>query len=107
MPEKESSEGEGTFFPKAHFLTLSGAITKLTAIYGMMKDKLVSQQRMRTQAGRADDGLGPNTDIGNRLRALYGAVQDEGVPEQLLDLLEKLDSAEQAQQAKNPARDGE
>ena len=67
----------------------------------------MTQQRMRTQAGRADDGLGPNTDIGNRLRALYGAVQDEGVPDQLLDLLEKLDNAEQAQKAKNTTRDGE
>lgn len=73
----------------------------------MMKDKLVTQQRMRTQTGRADDGLGPNTDIGNRLRALYGAVQDEGVPDQLLDLLEKLDGAEMAQRTKNAARDGE
>lgn len=63
----------------------------------MIKDKLVSQQRTRMQAGRADDGLGPNTDIGARLRALYGSVQDEGVPDQLLDLLEKLDSAEAAQ----------
>lgn len=73
----------------------------------MIKDKLVTQQRMRTQAGRADDGLGPNSDIGARLRALYGAVQDEGVPEQLLDLLEKLDSAEQVQKAKTASRDGE
>ncbi len=73
----------------------------------MMKEQLVTQQRMRTQAGRADDGLGPNTDIGARLRALYGAVQDEGVPDQLLDLLEKLDSAEQAHKAKNATRGGE
>lgn len=73
----------------------------------MMKDNLVTQQRMRTQAGRADDGLGPNTDIGARLRALYGAVQDEGVPDQLLDLLEKLDNAEQAHKNKGAARDGE
>lgn len=73
----------------------------------MIKDKLVTQQRMRTQAGRAEDGLGPNTDIGARLRALYGAVQDEGVPDQLLNLLEKLDSAENAHKQKNSARDGE
>lgn len=65
------------------------------------------QQRMRMQAGRADDGLGPTSDIGSRLRALYGAVQEEGVPEQLLDLLEKLDSAEQAQAGKKSARDEE
>jgi len=70
----------------------------------MTKDNQLAQQRMR-QPGRADDGLGPNSDIGSRLRALYGAVQDEGVPAQLLDLLEKLDSAEQAQ-AKSAARDG-
>lgn len=74
----------------------------------MEKDKLLTQQRMRTQAVRADDGLGPNTDIGARLRALYGAVQDEGVPDQLLDLLEKLDGAERQQSARNDQnRDGE
>lgn len=73
----------------------------------MIKDRLVTQQRTRMQAGRADDGLGPNTDIGARLRALYGAVQDEGVPEHLLDLLEKLDTAEQAHKARNAVRDGE
>lgn len=72
----------------------------------MIKENIVSQQRTRVQAGRADDGLGPNTDIGSRLRALYGSVQDEGVPENLLDLLEKLDSAEQAQKAKNTDRGG-
>jgi len=44
----------------------------------------------------AEDGLGANSDIGAKLRALYGAVQDEGIPESLLDLLERLDQAEQA-----------
>lgn len=73
----------------------------------MKKDNLVTQQRVRMQAGRADDGLGPTTDIGSRLRALYGAVQDEGVPEQLLDLLERLDTAEKAQTQKSTGRDGE
>jgi hypothetical protein len=72
----------------------------------MMKEKLVTQQRMRTQTGRADDGLGPNSDIGARLRALYGAVQDEGVPDQLLDLLEKLDNAERTQKDKGSPSDG-
>jgi hypothetical protein len=64
---------------------------------------------VRSQAGRADDGLGPNSDIGDRLRALYGAIQDEGVPSQFLDLLEKLDSVEQSQQPKpkNASRGGD
>lgn len=43
---------------------------------------------------RQDDGLGPTSDIGTRLRALFGAVQDEPIPDRLLDLLEKLDRAE-------------
>lgn len=73
----------------------------------MKKDNLVTQQRVRMQAERADDGLGPTSDIGSRLRALYGAVQDEGVPDQLLDLLEKLDNAEQAQSDKSSNRGGE
>jgi hypothetical protein len=49
-----------------------------------------------------DDGLGPTSDIGAKLRALYGAVQDEGIPERLLDLLERLDQAEQ--QASAPGK---
>ncbi|MEO5806363.1 NepR family anti-sigma factor [Devosia sp.] len=65
------------------------------------------QQRARVQAGPSDDGLGPNTDIGSRLRALYGSVQDEGVPDQLLDLLEKLDSAEAAQKSNTGAQNGQ
>ena len=43
---------------------------------------------------RSDDGLGPNSDIGAKLRALYGSVQDEGIPDRFLDLLEQLDRAE-------------
>ena len=64
----------------------------------------MNQQNMRQQP---DDGLGPTSDIGSRLRALYGAVQEEGVPDQLLDLLEKLDSAEQAQKSKQTSQSGE
>ena len=85
------------FFGAGAFYGLRGRSDHLV---GMIKDIFVSQQRVRMQ-GRVEDGLGPNSDIGSRLRALYGAVQDEGVPDQLLDLLEKLDSAEQAQSVKN------
>jgi hypothetical protein len=73
----------------------------------MTNNNRVTQQRARMQTGRADDGLGPNSDIGSRLRALYGAVQEEGVPDQLLDLLEKLDNAEKNQSATSMGRDGE
>ena len=38
---------------------------------------------------RNDDGLGPTSDIGARLRALFGAVQDEPVPdrEELIEIM--------------------
>lgn len=51
----------------------------------------------RSALPEQNDGLGPTTNIGSRLRALYGAIQDEGVPDQLLELLERLDDAELAQ----------
>ena len=62
-----------------------------------MKEKGAIRQPVRVRYGQLEDGLGPNSDIGARLRALYGAVQDEGIPEKLLDLLEKLDQAEERQ----------
>jgi hypothetical protein len=43
---------------------------------------------------RQGDGLGPNSDIGSKLRALYGAVQEQAIPDKLLDLLDQLDEAE-------------
>lgn len=60
-----------------------------------MKEKNSTTLGTKGRAPRQDDGLGPNTDIGSKLRALYGSVQDEGIPDTLLDLLEKLDAIEQ------------
>ncbi len=62
----------------------------------MTKDKTMQLGQTRPRR-RSDDGLGPNTDIGMRLRALYSSVQEEGVPDRLLDLLEQLDDVERAQ----------
>lgn len=59
-----------------------------------MKDKPRSQDRPHLRARGRDDGLGPNSDIGAKLRALYGAVQEEPIPERFLDLLDRLDEAE-------------
>ncbi|AIJ68624.1 NepR family anti-sigma factor [Brucella suis] len=41
------------------------------------------------------DILGPNCEVGLKLKALYASIQDETIPDQFLDLLEKLDQAEQ------------
>lgn len=39
------------------------------------------------------------TQITQKLRELYDSVQDEGIPDRFLDLLEKLDEAEKAANA--------
>ena len=60
-----------------------------------MKDKTTMNDLGSIRQRRRNDGLGPNSDIGNKLRALFGAVQDEGIPSKLLDLLDKLDQVEE------------
>ena len=60
-----------------------------------MKDKTPASERIPVRLRRGNDGLGSNTDIGVKLRALYGSVQEEPIPDKLLDLLEKLDLAEE------------
>jgi hypothetical protein len=47
----------------------------------------------RTWPG-ATDPLAPGGKIGARLRAFYTALEQDPVPDTLLDLLEKLDEAE-------------
>jgi hypothetical protein len=60
-----------------------------------MKDKKQMNYATAGQFRRGDDMLGPNSDIGMKLRALYSAVQEETIPDKFLDLLERLDQAEQ------------
>ena len=59
-----------------------------------MKDKTDMQYAGSAVRRTMEDGLGPNSDIGMKLRALYGAVQDESIPDKFLELLEKLDQVE-------------
>lgn len=59
-----------------------------------MRDKTKMNDLSSPKPRQQDDGLGPTSDIGAKLRALFGAVQDEPIPDRLLDLLEKLDQAE-------------
>ncbi|CAM1641765.1 NepR family anti-sigma factor [Bartonella choladocola] len=48
--------------------------------------------------GPQDDLLGSNSEIAVKLRQFYTALQEEEIPEKFLDLLEKLDKAEQGSQ---------
>ncbi len=85
----------GTIFPAKHSSAQTGEATNLS--WGDFMQDTKAMNDMTGIRRRRDDGLGPNSEIGNKLRALYGAVQDEGIPPPLLDLLDRLDAAEQAQ----------
>lgn len=55
----------------------------------MMVDKI----HRKTPGSRRGD---PNEAISRKLKLLYTAVEEEGIPDRFLDLLEKLDLAERA-----------
>jgi hypothetical protein len=64
-----------------------------------MKEKSEMQYATAVRDRRHEEGLGPNSDIGRKLRALYSAVQEETIPDKFLELLEKLDQVEQQGEA--------
>jgi anti-sigma factor NepR-like protein len=61
-----------------------------------VKDKAKMNEMSVPRRRRSDDGLGSNSDIGAKLRAYYGAVQDQPIPDKFLELLDKLDEVERA-----------
>ena len=85
-------------FPAIHASRLRGRATPQVWV---VKDKSKMNDMSVPRTRRSDDGLGPNSDIGARLRAFYGAVQDQPIPDKFLDLLEKLDEVEQASKRKD------
>jgi hypothetical protein len=91
---KKVPPGEGNFFLQQALWTLRQNGASILQQGDVMRDKAKMNDMSSPRPRRNDDGLGPTSDIGARLRALFGAVQDEPVPDRLLDLLEKLDEAE-------------
>lgn len=74
----------------------------VTPVVGwVVKDKSKMNELSATRSRRPEDGLGPTSDIGAKLRAFYGAVQDQPIPDKFLDLLEKLDQVEQTSKRKD------
>jgi anti-sigma factor NepR-like protein len=66
-----------------------------------LKDKAKMNEMSVPRGRRSDDGLGSNSDIGAKLRAYYGAVQDQPIPDKFLELLDKLDQVERAAKRKD------
>ncbi|SBW09426.1 hypothetical protein KL86APRO_12591 [uncultured Alphaproteobacteria bacterium] len=64
----------------------------------MMVDKI---HRKNPGPRRGD----PNEAISRKLKLLYTSVEEEGIPDRFLDLLEKLDLAERATSGASDPRD--
>ncbi|MBB6508491.1 hypothetical protein F4695_001840 [Rhizobium soli] len=54
------------------------------------KDDMTTSQSQEARPG----SVSPNASISRKLREFYDAVQEEGIPDRFLDLLERLDHAE-------------
>jgi len=59
------------------------------------KHDMTTAQPQQIKAG----SLTPNASISRKLKEFYDAVQEEGIPDRFLDLLERLEQAENAQKA--------
>jgi len=72
-----------------------------------MSDETRKKQDMTTaQPSQIKPGtITPNASISRKLKEFYDAVQEEGIPDRFLDLLERLEAAEQAQKANAKAVD--
>ncbi len=62
-----------------------------------MSDKKMQHHEIGARAGGLPDHDDPNRIISQKLKALYDSVEQEGIPDRFLDLLEKLDQAEASQ----------
>lgn len=59
----------------------------------------MAQDKKPGETRHSDDGKTPNRFdqmISSKLRSFYDGIVEEGTPDGLMDLLEKLDAAEQA-----------
>jgi hypothetical protein len=72
----------------------------------MSEDTRKKQDMTTAQPSQIKPGtIAPNASISRKLKEFYDAVQEEGIPDRFLDLLERLEAAEQAQKANAKAVD--
>ncbi len=63
---------------------------------GTKKSPHDQQRADQATDGAAMSPLEPHAQITQKLRDLYESVEEEGIPDRFLELLEKLDQAEKA-----------
>jgi Anti-sigma factor NepR len=66
------------------------------AVKVQRKKRVKSTKTGVPQALSQTDINAQNDPVGSRLRDFFSAIEDEGIPDRFLDLLEKLDAAEKS-----------
>ena len=61
----------------------------------------------QTRGKPQEDFSGAYAEIPKRLKEYYDTLQEESIPDRFLDLLEKLDMAEQAAKMSDPVKEFE
>lgn len=70
-----------------------------------MMNKTTADKKTKKHIGGFPPADAVQDGIALRLKELYADLENEGIPESLLNLLEKLDEAERAQSASTQAED--
>lgn len=103
MDEKSSTDFDFIFV----FMTIIGLVrNRVISLMGGTKKTQAGQTSGAEQTSASPEqgadmlgSLEQQTQITKKLREYYDSVQDEGIPDRFLDLLEKLDEAEKAANA--------
>lgn len=61
---------------------------------GMKKSSQATRQPTGDHAGGSDEILGPNSEIGRKLRAYYDELVSEEIPDRFSQLLRELETSE-------------
>lgn len=67
----------------------------------MAKRQASDKMNQRTGNKLSGDALGPNTEIGRKLRQFYDEIVSDTVPDRFTELLSQLERAESAQSKKD------
>jgi hypothetical protein len=88
---KKKFRKRGTFFKAVHSCPddIETGCLRMSEDLGKKNDMPLSQPQ-DVKPGSAS----PNASISRKLREFYDAVQEEGIPDRFLDLLERLEQAE-------------
>lgn len=71
-----------------------------------MKPNMSAATGGQRKAGNRTETLGPNTEIGRKLKQYYDELVSDDVPDRFADLLRQLEGREEPSLSREPEREG-